>query len=109
MANRRILRGDSEAAVRLEIVIANCGCPLSVPSANCGCPLSVPGPFLCLPFSFLSPFPFSFLIRHTVLKSPHPSPLSATTGFFGSRPFSAVNAALEAAGRDPIDWCLPTD
>jgi uracil-DNA glycosylase len=45
--------------------------------------------------------------RHTVLKSPHPSPLSAKSGFFGSRPFSAVNAALEAAGRDPIDWCLP--
>ncbi|HEY1378068.1 MAG TPA: uracil-DNA glycosylase, partial [Gemmataceae bacterium] len=45
--------------------------------------------------------------RHTVLKSPHPSPLSAKSGFFGSRPFSAVNAALEASGRDPIDWCLP--
>jgi uracil-DNA glycosylase len=45
--------------------------------------------------------------RHTVLKSPHPSPLSAKTGFFGSRPFSAVNAALESAGREPIDWCLP--
>jgi uracil-DNA glycosylase len=45
--------------------------------------------------------------RHAVIKSPHPSPLSATTGFFGSRPFSAVNAALEAVGRDPIDWCLP--
>jgi uracil-DNA glycosylase len=45
--------------------------------------------------------------RHTVLKAPHPSPLSAKTGFFGSRPFSKVNAALQAAGNDPIGWCLP--
>jgi uracil-DNA glycosylase len=47
--------------------------------------------------------------RHAVLKSPHPSPLSAKTGFFGSRPFSAVNAALRAAGQEPIDWCLPVE
>ncbi len=47
--------------------------------------------------------------KHTVLKAPHPSPLSAKTGFFGSRPFSAVNAALEANGHEPIDWCLPID
>jgi uracil-DNA glycosylase len=45
--------------------------------------------------------------RHTVLTAPHPSPLSAKAGFFGSRPFSAANAALTAAGRDSIDWCLP--
>jgi uracil-DNA glycosylase len=44
--------------------------------------------------------------RHTILKAPHPSPLSAHSGFFGSKPFSAVNAALSRAGRDPIDWCL---
>jgi uracil-DNA glycosylase len=44
--------------------------------------------------------------RHTVLASPHPSPLSARNGFFGSRPFSKVNEVLEATGRDPIDWCL---
>ncbi len=44
--------------------------------------------------------------RHTILKAPHPSPLSARSGFFGSRPFSAVNAALTAAGEEPIDWCL---
>jgi uracil-DNA glycosylase len=44
--------------------------------------------------------------RHTILKAPHPSPLSAHSGFFGSRPFSAVNAALTAAGHDPIDWRL---
>ncbi len=45
--------------------------------------------------------------RHVVLESPHPSPLSAHNGFFGSRPFSRANAALEAAGRPPIDWQLP--
>ena len=45
--------------------------------------------------------------RHTIIKAPHPSPLSAKTGFFGSRPFSKANAALKAAGREPIDWCLP--
>lgn len=44
--------------------------------------------------------------RHTVIESPHPSPLSAHRGFFGSKPFSQANAALVAAGRDPIDWCL---
>jgi uracil-DNA glycosylase len=45
--------------------------------------------------------------RHVVIKSPHPSPLSARRGFFGSRPFSAINAALKAFGYQPIDWCLP--
>ena len=44
--------------------------------------------------------------RHTIIKSAHPSPLSATTGFFGSRPFSKTNAALKAAGREEIDWTL---
>lgn len=45
--------------------------------------------------------------RHVVIESPHPSPLSASSGFFGSRPFSRTNAALVAAGREPIDWSLP--
>jgi uracil-DNA glycosylase len=45
--------------------------------------------------------------RHVILKSAHPSPLSAKRGFFGSRPFSRVNRALEDAGRTPVDWCLP--
>jgi uracil-DNA glycosylase len=45
--------------------------------------------------------------RHTVIESPHPSPLSAHNGFFGSRPFSRINAALEGSGLDPIDWRLP--
>jgi len=42
-----------------------------------------------------------------VLKAPHPSPLSATRGFFGCRHFSKANAALQAAGLPPIDWQLP--
>lgn len=41
------------------------------------------------------------------IESVHPSPLSASRGFFGSRPFSRVNAALEAQGAEPIDWRLP--
>ena len=44
--------------------------------------------------------------RHTVIESAHPSPLSAHNGFFGSRPFSRANAALIAAGREPVDWDL---
>jgi uracil-DNA glycosylase len=44
--------------------------------------------------------------RHVVIESAHPSPLSAHNGFFGSKPFSRANAALVAAGRDPIDWNL---
>lgn len=41
---------------------------------------------------------------HLVLRSPHPSPLSAHAGFFGSKPFSKANAFLEAHGRGTIDW-----
>ena len=41
---------------------------------------------------------------HLVIESPHPSPLSAYRGFFGSRPFSRANAFLRDSGRDPIDW-----
>lgn len=47
--------------------------------------------------------------RHVVIQSAHPSPLSATRGptpFRGSKPFSAANAALQALGRQPIDWSL---
>lgn len=46
--------------------------------------------------------------RHTVIESPHPSPLSAHKGFFGTLPFSRANEALVAAGRAPVDWTLPT-
>lgn len=42
----------------------------------------------------------------SVLSAPHPSPLSAHRGFFGSRPFSRANAALVAAGAEPIEWRL---
>jgi uracil-DNA glycosylase len=44
--------------------------------------------------------------RHTVLKAPHPSPLSATRGFFGCAHFSKTNAALQAAGYPPVNWQL---
>lgn len=43
---------------------------------------------------------------HAVVEGPHPSPLSAHTGFFGSKPFSTVNALLAEAGRGEIDWRL---
>ena len=45
--------------------------------------------------------------RNLVLKAPHPSPLSAHNGFFGSKPFSKTNAYLQSHGRTPIDWTLP--
>ncbi len=44
--------------------------------------------------------------RHPVIGSPHPSPLSAHRGFFGSRPFSECNRALEQSGQSPINWRL---
>lgn len=42
-----------------------------------------------------------------VVESVHPSPLSASRGFFGSRPFTRINALLVAQGSEPIDWSLP--
>lgn len=45
--------------------------------------------------------------RHLVIKSAHPSPLSAHNGFFGSRPFSRANAFLRDHGEPEIDWELP--
>lgn len=42
-----------------------------------------------------------------VVASAHPSPLSASRGFFGSRPFSRVNALLAEQGAPPVDWTLP--
>ncbi len=42
--------------------------------------------------------------RHLILKAPHPSPLSAYRGFFGSKPFSQANAFLERNGVEPINW-----
>lgn len=43
---------------------------------------------------------------HLILKSVHPSPLSAYNGFFGSKPFSKTNDFLMKNGRSPINWCL---
>lgn len=50
-----------------------------------------------------SPYP------RLVLQSPHPSPLSAYRGFFGSRPFSQINAFLVSYGFLPVDWKIPED
>ena len=44
--------------------------------------------------------------KHLVVKSPHPSPLSAHRGFFGSKPFSQANAFLEEHGLGAVDWAL---
>jgi len=45
--------------------------------------------------------------QHLIIKSVHPSPLSAYNGFFGSKPFSQTNKFLETKGLKPIDWQLP--
>jgi uracil-DNA glycosylase len=42
--------------------------------------------------------------KHLILKAPHPSPLSAYRGFFGSKPFSKTNEFLQSHGIEPIDW-----
>ncbi len=42
--------------------------------------------------------------HHLILKSPHPSPLSAYRGFFGSKPFGQINTWLASHGQKPIDW-----
>ena len=44
--------------------------------------------------------------EHCIITSAHPSPLSASYGFFGSKPFSKCNAFLQAKGIEPIDWSL---
>lgn len=46
------------------------------------------------------------LSQHQVIKAPHPSPLSAHRGFFGTKPFSNINAYLVSEGKEPIDWVL---
>jgi uracil-DNA glycosylase len=45
--------------------------------------------------------------KHTIIESAHPSPLSAHSGFFGSRPYSKINDALKAQGQSEVDWQLP--
>ena len=47
--------------------------------------------------------------RHVILESPHPSPLSAHSGFFGSKPFQKINETLQGWGKPPIDWVIPYD
>jgi uracil-DNA glycosylase len=47
------------------------------------------------------------LVDVPLVESPHPSPMSADRGFFGSRPFSRANALLEELGGEPVDWKLP--
>lgn len=42
--------------------------------------------------------------KHYIIESPHPSPFSAMSGFFGSKPFSKANAYLKKVGKQPIDW-----
>ncbi|WFB45077.1 uracil-DNA glycosylase [Clostridium perfringens] len=44
---------------------------------------------------------------HKIIKSVHPSPLSATRGFFGSKPFSKTNNFLVSINKEPIDWQIP--
>lgn len=46
--------------------------------------------------------------KHLVVESVHPSPLSASRGFFGSRPFSKINEHLKRRGEAPIDWTVPS-
>jgi uracil-DNA glycosylase len=45
--------------------------------------------------------------RHCIIRSAHPSPLSAYNGFFGSRPFSRANSFLDLKGRQEVEWRLP--
>jgi uracil-DNA glycosylase len=45
--------------------------------------------------------------RHLIIRTAHPSPLSAHNGFWGTKPFSKANDFLKAHGRKPIDWALP--
>ena len=47
--------------------------------------------------------------KHVILEAPHPSPLSAHTGFFGSKPFSKINHTLQSWGKPPIDWQISDD
>ena len=48
--------------------------------------------------------PFITNPKHLIIKSPHPSPFSASRGFFGSKPFSRTNNFLKSMGQEPIDW-----
>lgn len=43
--------------------------------------------------------------KHHIIQSPHPSPLSAYRGFFGSKPYSQANTYIQANGKQPVNWC----
>ena len=73
------------------------------PSISAPKPASKPNPDTASPQT-----PFTTQ-DHLILHSPHPSPLSARRGFFGSRPFSTVNNWLTSLGQDPINWTEPRD
>ena len=45
--------------------------------------------------------------KQMIIEAPHPSPLAAWRGFFGSRPFTKVNAMLSGTGAGQIDWRIP--
>ena len=45
--------------------------------------------------------------KHVILEAPHPSPLSAHSGFFGSKPFSKINRTLTAWGKPTVAWAIP--
>lgn len=47
--------------------------------------------------------------KHHIIQSPHPSPLSAYRGFFGSKPYSLTNKYLQANGIQPVNWCESED
>ena len=57
---------------------------------------------------FLEIYKPYILDGETIIASPHPSPLSASRGFFGSHPFSRANQALVSMGAEPVDWSLPS-
>ena len=67
----------------------------------------VPTAFILWGSNAKSKMPLITNPKHAVFTAAHPSPLSASRGFFGSRPFSRVNDFLKRTGQEPIDWQLP--
>jgi len=47
--------------------------------------------------------------KHKIIQSAHPSGLSASRGFFGSKPYSKTNNLLQKMGKTPIDWQIPAN
>ena len=67
---------------------------------------SLPGPPVAILWGRQAQQVKPLLGSHPVIESAHPSPLSASRGFFGSRPFSRANEALIGLGAQPVDWSL---